>query len=232
MKTCLWQALFAWNAAQALPFQVPQFRCTVRDRESTAMPENQVTQSAAFGATSEEAFQLIRASCGPSRSSPSRFFLLSFWASFLSRAALALAFFTVSPDRVPRLCQSYKNQGRNGQGTFTGNKWLTARLGSSSHRPGSFGCQHWKPPSCHQGTPETPPLSPAQKSYTNLNPKPSPARQRLHRAWTLPGSTHSTAAAAADEQHPKAPGVHQEHAHTEGRAGQTTARSAVPGTAP
>lgn len=122
--------------------QVPQFRCPVRDRESTATPQNRtLTQSAAFGVTSEEAFQLIPLSCGPSRSSPARFFLLSFWAFFLSRAALALAFFTVSPDRVPRLCQSYKNQCTNGQGTFTGNKWLTARFGSSSHLTG----QLWVP---------------------------------------------------------------------------------------
>ena len=50
MKSCTGEVLFACNASEALPFQLRNFLSNVHERESTAMPENQTVQSAAFGA--------------------------------------------------------------------------------------------------------------------------------------------------------------------------------------
>ena len=96
-----------------------------------AMPENQTTYSDAFGTISEEALQVILLSFEACRSSPYRFFLLSFLGFLLSCAALAFGFFTASQVLVPEPSESYKNQFRNSQETFSGNNWLAARLGST-----------------------------------------------------------------------------------------------------
>ena len=93
-----------------------------------AMPENQTTYSDAFGTISEEALQVILLSFEACRSSPYRFFLLGF---LLSCAALAFGFFTATQVLVPEPSESYRNQFRNSQETFSGNNWLAARLGST-----------------------------------------------------------------------------------------------------
>ena len=68
--------------------------------------------------TSEEAVQVILWSFGAYRSSPHRFFLLSFLAFLLSWAALAaFGFFTASKVLGSKPTDSCKNQGRNSQGT-------------------------------------------------------------------------------------------------------------------
>jgi len=76
------------------------------------MPEKRTVQSVAFGAP------LRKQSLEAYRSSPYRFFLLSFLAFLLSCAALAFAFFTVSQVLDSKPSESYKNQFRKSQATF------------------------------------------------------------------------------------------------------------------
>lgn len=80
-----------------------------------AMPENQTTYSDAFGTISEEALQVIPLSFEACRSSPYRFFLLSFLGFLLSCAALAFGFFTASQVLVPEPSESVLRDWETGR---------------------------------------------------------------------------------------------------------------------